>query len=84
MAIIESWEEELINRYAKYAEGLISRYRNLFQLEKIEINHFERCDWINENSNGLWRLRFINRRPSHWLIYFEFEEDMVQYKLRWL
>lgn len=41
-------------------------------------------DWINENSKGSWTIFSHHSQKHDALLLFQFEEDAVLYKMRWL
>ena len=62
-------------------EEITDRERIMDVIAKIkEVKH-----WAVENLDGLWASVFIPNTPNEILIfYFEKEEDVVAFKLRWL
>lgn len=47
----------------------------------VAFYHHEKVNWQKENIKGLYMLMHIH--PNRW-IFFELEEDLVLYKLRWI
>lgn len=60
--------------------GWFLGHENILRNRYIIVNQM--YQWIDDNITGRWCVKLNNSTTV--LIYFEFEEDMVAYKLRWL
>lgn len=80
-----SWEEQSAEFIINTSKMFFTDWGLFELLEKENITSDEYYEWMTNNLKGLWVEKGITYKNTiSFYVFFEFEEDAMAFKLRWL